>query len=1386
MGHERALLARWTRRDWLAIAVIALTTTFLVGTTVTLLATSAQIEGEIQSLDGLEAVEVHGAGEEPHGAMDLPVATAATANDTNVTVIGVPDRRITLTGSFDEATLSAPPPDGVVERESGSASTVHLAGRSGSVTATVQPASNRSVLPPRWYVTSQSTVRELGRTGTFELRSNDSANATHIPERGTLLLGTPSFLVGGGRELLQLLGLVALGSGLLIGVTVYSVTRMTVRDRRQALFVVRSTGGTRSRLVGLFGLRAGLLTAVGAGFGYAFGVILVNAILNVATYYGTLTTIDISGSPTDWIVIGGVVGLLWFIGTAAGALSVVGTAYAPPATLMGVGTTAIEGSSRVADRLRDALGLEVVGVRTIVPMATALTVLVAIAVVSVSVGVTLAPLAGATDGVVMSPDASYPLQSQVDKNLVESFRAADIPASPEVLLPQVKDGQPYMLRGVNYSAYANVSETRLHAGHRPTRVDQAVIGDGLARTLGVEVGDRIIVGGGTAFGIDHVTVVGRFSAPGYLDDQLLISLPAAQQLANLDPGAVQIIRTTGVEEPPPPDDNGTATQTPPEDDESTPTPADIVVTDVAAPETATPNTSIPIEVTLRNRGERSGSIDLSLPRNGTTRETTIAVNASRERTVTLPISFSRPGNYTVTIGEIYSDIRIDPVPADVVVTNVTVPDTGVVNRSVPVEVTLGNRGGRPGNHTLSLSWNGTTRNTTVTVDAGNTRRVTLPASFGAPGTYTVTVAGVDSQIRIDEPAPADIVVTNVTVPDTGVVNRSVPVEVTLTNQGDQPGTLNLNVPDNGTARNTTVALEGRETRQVTLPAVFGTPGTYNITVAGTDYSIQIVESEPGDIVVTNVSAPETAVVNTSIMVDVTLLNQGDQPGARNLTVPYNGTSRTVSVGVGANQQRTVTLAVSYRSPGQYTLRIGEVQSQIRVLPSPADIVIDDVTVPESGLVTAGVPINVTLTNQGGRSNMITISIPDSGAERTAAVRVDATQSRTVTLNATFDAPGRYEVRVGDFVSEIHVVDPADLRVSPLPGRAPPNATVVATVRTRTGTSVRGVGFRIGNRSVRTAGDGTARVPLPATSGRYTLESRVAGHVVHNRSLQVSADAGRPFLVELRATPETVRLPTDREVTVTATAYNPWGEALSQELVLRREGETVATNGVELSSGENASVSTAVVPITAAGSQRVTALIDGERVATTEYTIEASDRLIALLAQLGLYESGSSLVRSLETLIGNFQVLQVTLVVLSVLMGVGSTATVVIQAVHARRRTLGVQQATGAPPHQVVRTILGDGLRLGPVASVVGLVATYASLTLLVEVGYTVIFGVRIAPLVNVWLIAGLLVGSILLVGVSSLLAAWWILRVDPGDLLTESSRRTPEEGATPPGSGVDR
>jgi hypothetical protein len=47
------------------------------------------------------------------------------------------------------------------------------------------------------------------------------------------------------------------------------------------------------------------------------------------------------------------------------------------------------------------------------------------------------------------------------------LRSQGIEASPEILLAQAADGGPYLARGANYTAFSQLTDTRIVRGHAP-------------------------------------------------------------------------------------------------------------------------------------------------------------------------------------------------------------------------------------------------------------------------------------------------------------------------------------------------------------------------------------------------------------------------------------------------------------------------------------------------------------------------------------------------------------------------------------------------------------------------------------------------------------------------------------------------------------------------------------------------------------------------------------------------------------------------------------------------------------------------------------------------------------------------------------------------------
>jgi ABC-type antimicrobial peptide transport system permease subunit len=158
------------------------------------------------------------------------------------------------------------------------------------------------------------------------------------------------------------------------------------------------------------------------------------------------------------------------------------------------------------------------------------------------------------------------------------------------------------------------------------------------------------------------------------------------------------------------------------------------------------------------------------------------------------------------------------------------------------------------------------------------------------------------------------------------------------------------------------------------------------------------------------------------------------------------------------------------------------------------------------------------------------------------------------------------------------------------------------------------------------------------------------------------------------------------------------------------------------------------------------------------------RVAATLAEGG--QTGSSGIgRAVESTFGNLQLVLATLLVLAGLTTVGGTTAAFAQAVHARRRTIGIYRVTGATAGDIVRTILSDALVIGIAASAIATVLGFLATFLIERAGYLTIFGVRLSTTPSLQIIFGSVVGGLVVTLAGAGLATLTLLRVDPATLL---------------------
>lgn len=795
MSYRRALLRRWARHDWFAILIIALTVAFLTGTGVIIDATASRTTEIAAEQSNPASATWYPSPEAARAAatqeaLVLPVAQVNIDGDT-ATLVGIPPDA-TRFANRTGVTLPSRPPDGTVHHRNTTA-TVRLAGTAGNTTVTVRPA-GQSVLSPAWYYSQAETVQRLGAT---------AALVVHPSQGETPLRAALTFFTTGARSALRLFGLVAVGASILLGVVVFGVTRVTVQERWRTIRTIRATGGAKRTVLALFAGRAAMQTAVGVVFGYAVGVIVTNAAVSVAVFTGQPVALapDISMRLAQTLLPA--YGLLVGVGGVGGVVAAWPLATRPP---MDITPDSVSGSgdaseSRLAG-IRTRLGQAVptptlLGWRAVLPAATTLAVFLAFTLVAVSTYGAVAPVAGGHGAAVTQPAAPHPLASEVPRDYAAALRDRGIAASPEILLLAVHDGQPYIARGANWSAFATLSDARVIRGRAPTAPGEAVIGTDLARTLDLAVGERFMVSGSTTPALARVRITGVYTAREPYDDQLIVPLSTARHLAGVPPGSVQFIRTERL-----PATAGT-----------------VSVVGVTAPRTVPAGESVPVSVTVVNPTPTTQSRSISIHFGDRQRALAVTLRPGVQRTITKNFTVASPGPVSLTVANTTRTVQV--VSPDAL--RVTIPRHVPVGSAPLIRV-----------HTAT----GTpVENATVTV--GQTTRVTesdgtVRFPFTQTGRVRVVVTKgqrrVTEQVTVAADGRRRLQATVAVTPLHPTVVTTPTARVTVQNPWNQTLSQTITVRGPGEPTNVSVRLAPGAMQTVTTALARRPPGRYTVAV----------------------------------------------------------------------------------------------------------------------------------------------------------------------------------------------------------------------------------------------------------------------------------------------------------------------------------------------------------------------------------------------------------------------------------------------------------------------------------------------------------------------------------------------------------------------------
>jgi len=609
MTYRQSFIVRWSRRDRFAVLVVALTVGFLVGTALLVVAGGAQTANLAAEFDATgTATFVEDPENAPADALVLPVSSVEGPNGEQTLVIGIPEG---TNQEFGNRGQKIQHPDGTTLGSIDESTQHRLVGSDGEITAAVTTRDN-SIFPDEWYTTTPRVVETLGVEGGLVISAADSSPETDsmvVPLRSAL-----PFFTAGISEVLRLLAILVGASGLLVAVTVYSVTRMSILDRRQAIQVARATGGRPRTILATFTARAGILTATGTVAGYAIGIIVVSSVVNVAVAIGLPTSITTRVTTDVAVVLAPIVIAVPLIGAVAGVAAAWPAAYSPPASI-----------GNRTGRYRDAFSSTILNPRVVVPTTATLIAFAVFALLFIAAAGVLLPTLGGGDTVVTEPGSTHPINSQLPEGYVEGFKSQGINGSGEILLFGVVDDHAIPTRGVVYEDFASVSSAEIDEGDSPTSHDEAVIGTGAAQTLDVEPGDRVPLGGSTRASITRVTVVGTFNAPPPYNDHLLVSLKTARHLSTVNEGNVNIIRGSSQ---PKPTGNG------------------IIVSSISTDQPVTANESVTVTLRFVNEGINTASKTSNVTfASNQRRHTNVSLEPGEETTKTVVFDGVPSGEY---------------------------------------------------------------------------------------------------------------------------------------------------------------------------------------------------------------------------------------------------------------------------------------------------------------------------------------------------------------------------------------------------------------------------------------------------------------------------------------------------------------------------------------------------------------------------------------------------------------------------------------------------------------------------------------------------------------------------------------------------------------------
>ncbi|MFB6133442.1 MAG: CARDB domain-containing protein [Halanaeroarchaeum sp.] len=200
----------------------------------------------------------------------------------------------------------------------------------------------------------------------------------------------------------------------------------------------------------------------------------------------------------------------------------------------------------------------------------------------------------------------------------------------------------------------------------------------------------------------------------------------------------------------------------------------------------------------------------------------------REAFSTLPPRFAVSDDPTYEIRGPYRETSTDSIP------------TLVPGETLTVRATVTNVGGAEGAFQIPLSVDGSTVDVaTGTLAPGASSTVELSTTVSSPGTRTLVLDGVRTDLRVMEPASPRV--TSLAVTDENLsTDRPVPVSLTATNPTDRPASGDVQVFVDGVVKATWAPIIGPgESRSTTVALSIDRPGDHTIRAGGESVQVSL-------------------------------------------------------------------------------------------------------------------------------------------------------------------------------------------------------------------------------------------------------------------------------------------------------------------------------------------------------------------------------------------------------------------------------------------------------------------------------------------------------------------------------------------------------------------